>query len=141
MRLALRLIAALALLPVAGQAWACGGDAPYFLVLIHDALPNPLPAGAIVVEVEFETANRRAYFAGGVRARIRRMIQGDYRGDTLIARSRDENSCYFPFAHGAAGLIVARPLGLEAGELVVEPIPVQGREGYRLADGFQIGAR
>jgi hypothetical protein len=107
-------------------------------VMMHDALPRPLPRGTIVADVAFESTDDAQLRGAGIRARIRRMIQGDYRGDTLIIRQRIRTSCDAPFHNGAAGLIVATPIDMQDGVLVVSPITVNRAHQYRLPDGYQI---
>ena len=125
---------------LAAPAQACG-DQRFFHGVIHDALPDPLPAGTLIAEVEFEAdAKPGDLFEQGLPARILRLVQGNYRGDTLIARTR-WNSCFYPFTNGRRGLIVAIPLGLEDGRMVVDPIEVGRNQGFRLPDGFQIPPR
>ena len=113
--------------------------------LIHAALPNPLPSGAIVAEVEFDRdslSNTQLLHHPGVRARVRRVIQGHYRGSSLIVRRTGMwTDCDRPAANGTSGLIVARPVGFESGVLVVEPILVPAQDRFRLPDGFQLERR
>jgi hypothetical protein len=107
-------------------------------VLIHDALPTPLPRGTIVADVVFDFADAETMLSAGVRVRIRRLIQGDVRGPTMIVRIRIWSSCSNPFGNGRSGLIVAIPIETRAGETVVAPIEVTRMRGYRLEDGFQL---
>ncbi len=112
------------------------GDA--FLSLIHDALPRPLPRGTIVADVAFDPSTARLLNGVGMRARVRRMIQGDYRGRTLIVRQRVMSSCDDPFGNGSAGLIVAVPVDMQNGVLVVAPILVSRLDRHRLPDGYRL---
>src|SRR4051812_19946762 len=58
--------------------------------MIHAGLPTPLPTGALIAEVELQPEDVASYFPEGrVRARIIRLIQGDYRGSALIFRPRN----------------------------------------------------
>jgi hypothetical protein len=138
MRLAALAIAAL-LLP-AGEARACmAGD--FMEALIHDALPSPLPARTIVAWVAFESGDSRLLYSTGIRARVRRMVQGDFRGSHLLVRTSVETSCDDPFRNGRSGLIVGIPTGTEDGLLVVHPIMVSRYQRYRLPDGYQLNRR
>jgi hypothetical protein len=133
------LAAAAGLLLVPGRAEACMiADAQE--ALIHSALPTPLPRGTIVADVLFEDANENRLHHDGIRVRIRRLIQGDVHGTTMIVRQRLQSSCDNPFANGTAGLIVAIPVETLAGETVVAPIAVTRIDRYRLPDGFQLRA-
>ncbi len=112
---------------------------------IHDALPSPLPKGTFVAEVEFEPvpeqgATREVLWGTGIRARVHRVLQGDYRGNDVIARPTLLTSCDTIFGNGRAGLIVAIPRGLQNGTLVIDPITAPSADGYRLPDGFQVDA-
>jgi hypothetical protein len=131
------LAAALAIMLLPGQARACMiSDA--LETLIHDALPRPLPRGTIIANVTFESTSEAQLHGGGIRATVRRMIQGDFRGRTLIVRQRIISSCDDPFGNGRSGLIVSVPIGMENGMLVVAPILVSRLHRRRLPDGFQL---
>jgi hypothetical protein len=109
--------------------------------MIHAALPTPLPAGVLIAEVELRPEDVASYYPEGrVRARIVRLIQGDYRGSALIFRPRNGlvTDCDRPGANGTSGLIVAIPTGYEEGVLVAEAIMAPRSEGFRLPDGFQL---
>jgi hypothetical protein len=135
---ALAIAGGCAMLLPAAPALTCGRT-PHF-AYIHSALPNPLPRGTIVALVDFlpRRSARNPGFASGDRVRIRRMIQGTYRGKHLISRPAWSNSCEAPFANGRSGYIVAVARGLEHGVLVVDPISVGMDEGHRLPDGWQL---
>jgi len=119
---------------------ACGRDDNLF-AYIHDALPTPLPAGAFVAEVEFEPQEtddaHGAIVGDNVRGRIIRHIQGDYGGLEILVRRDFRTSCDAELSNGRRGLVVARPLGVEDGVLVIDPILVMPSQGYRLPDGYQ----
>lgn len=130
--------AAFGLMLAPAGASACEAQ-DFETAIMHSALPTPLPAGTIIADVALDEGEAMALWEDGVRARIRRLIQGDYRGATLIVRQRVVTSCGLnPFANGRAGLIVARPVEMIAGELVVAPIEVDRMTGYRLPDGYQL---
>lgn len=119
---------------------ACGRD-DNLRAYVHDALPTPLPTGAFVAEVEFEPRETDDAHGGiigdNVRGRIIRHIQGDYAGWEILVRSELWTSCDAELSNGRRGLIVARPLGVEDGVLVIDPVMVTPSDGYRLPDGFQ----
>jgi hypothetical protein len=138
-RLLLVAAAAAGLLLIHGRAEACMiADAQE--ALVHSALPKPLPRETIIADVVFENADENRLHQEGVRVRIRRLIQGDVQGTTMIVRQRIRSSCGDPFANGTTGLIVAIPVEIRAGEIVVAPIDVTRGSGFRLRDGFQRGA-
>jgi hypothetical protein len=130
-------LAAIALLLAPGRAEACMiADAQE--AVIHSALPTPLPPGTIIADVMFEDADENRLHGAGIRVRIRRLIQGDVRGTTMIVRQRIQSSCDNPFANGTTGLIVAISLETQAGETVAAPIVVTRLDGYRRPDGFRL---
>jgi hypothetical protein len=122
-------------------AEACRASA-FHRALIHNALPTPLPEGTFIAAVEFDAHSLATspLHPIGVRARIIRVIQGEYRGRALIVRKPSWGSCDHPFQNGAVGFIVGRPVGYEQGLLVVHPIEVPAHSGFRLPDGFQLPA-
>ena len=128
-------ILALCGLLACGRAEACGYVGPPH-AMIHTALPRILPRGAVVAEVRFESADVLALVGPGIRARIRKMIQGDYRGRFLIVRPARLLGCGVAFANGRSGYIVAVPRGFEEGILVVHPIQVQ--RGRSLPNGCRV---
>ena len=121
-----------------GEARGCGGE-QYMHGIIHRALPSPLPAGTLIADVEIAPdSNPAELFDSGLRARIRRLDQGEFRGDYVLLRAGRQHSCYFPFTNGRSGLIVGIPVGLDGDVLVVRPIEVGRNQGFRLPDGFQL---
>jgi len=131
-----RLAAAALLAGLPAAAEACGGT-PGF-ALIHSALPSPLPEGVFIADVEIDRSTLRNYSGGGVRARVRQVIQGDPQVSQIILRSGITTSCDAPLANGAAGLILGLPRGREGDALIVDPITVHRLDGFRLADGFSV---
>jgi len=113
-----------ALLAFAIPAHACSGPG---LALIHPVLPDPLPEGAIVAEVELELGVVQLRTRPDIRARVIRMVQGAW-APVLILRSRGWTSCDTPFGNGIIGLIVAMPTGYEDGIPVVDPIDAPDRD-------------
>lgn len=137
-------LVAAALLLAPGPAQACL-TASSHLALIHSALPAPLPEGAIVAEVEIGAGDAPLHLAAegplystGLSARVRRMIQGDYSGDTLILRPAHMTSCDNPFDNGRVGYVVGTVRGYEDGVLVLDPVTVRSGSGFRLPDGFRL---
>ena len=95
------------------------------LSVIHRELPRPLPADLFVFEVQFEQPGAGwAELHEGARARVRRIIQGDYSGDVLIVRDAAEIriTCYAPVRYGGLGIVLGRPVGVENGHMVLEPV-------------------
>jgi hypothetical protein len=111
-------------------ALACGR--PRDWALIHSALPAHPPKGAFIAYVSIERAGVGRLYGTGLRANVRRVVQGEGRYKALILRSRSETSCDGPFANGHQGIIVAIPRGTSKGRLVVEPILAPGANGFRL---------
>jgi hypothetical protein len=95
-------------------------------------------ADAIVAEVEFDTEiDLRPNFFTYLRARVRRVIQGDYSGTTLLVRL-DGMSCETPFGNGMSGFLVGTPDGMEDGVLVVVPVPAPRRPFESLLGALQL---
>ncbi|MEA3000561.1 MAG: hypothetical protein QOK17_2394 [Sphingomonadales bacterium] len=136
MKLALPALA-LASLAIPQSAVACGG--PRNFALIHSGLPNPLPKDTFIAEVEIETSDQWKLYTSGLEARVTRPIAGAYRGERIILRLPEENSCDSPFANGRSGLLVAIPRSREGDAWVLWPALVSQYDGYRLRDGFQFG--
>lgn len=95
--------------------------------VIHRELPHPLSPDLFVAEVEFEHPEAGwSELFNGTRARVRRVIQGTYRGNVVIVRDAlgpDEMriTCYAPVRDGGSGIVVGRPIGSEGGLLVIKP--------------------
>jgi hypothetical protein len=95
--------------------------------VIHSELPSSLPPGAMAFDVQFEEpeGSWEALFRG-TRARVRRVVRGDYAGAVVIVRDRADGvriTCYNPIRPGSgAGLVVGIPTGYENGVLVLQPI-------------------
>jgi hypothetical protein len=95
------------------------------LSVIHAALPQPLPPGAVAFDVQFELIDGgwSALFTG-IRPRVRQVIRGNYSGDIVIVRDRAaiRVTCYDPITNGGSGIILGMPVGYENGVLVLQPI-------------------
>ena len=136
MRGSARLAAAALLAGLPAAAEACGVSPNR--ALIHSALPAPLPEGVFIAEVEIDLSTMRDYGEGGVRAEVKRVVQGDPQAVRLILRSDYTTSCDAPLANGAAGLILGLPRGREGEALIVHPIAAHRNDGFRLTDGFSV---
>jgi hypothetical protein len=135
-RLLLATAALPALLPP-GNAAACGIHPPPASI-IHNSLPTPLPAGAIIAEVEVSPEDAESPVVYWIRARVRRMIQGEAAPILILRDFGRMNTCQSPFGNGRAGLIVAVPDGHSDGIPIVRPLYVLRGSGYRLPDGYQL---
>jgi hypothetical protein len=118
----------------AGAANGCRVDPPEVSALIHSTLPDPLPDDMLIAEVDFVgDVTTEALHGAGLRAHVRRIIKGRYEGRLLIVRMPGLfTDCDRPTANGTSGLIVVKPVGLENDILVVEPVLVERRHGFRL---------
>jgi hypothetical protein len=88
-------------------AHACVTDAG-FAGIVFDRVPDDAPAHALVLDVEFEGVTEDRPIDGQViKARVRQVVRGDYRGDYVRVAIPD-NSCSRPFLFGAEGLIVGQ---------------------------------
>ncbi|WP_114953326.1 hypothetical protein [Sphingosinicella terrae] len=112
-------------------AHACR-SADYTLAIVHSAPPERVSPETVVAEVEFESDEVAALRGPGMRARIRRVIQGEVSGDFLIVRTAAQTSCDRPFANGTVGLIVGNIVGARDGLPIVNPRRVSRRNGFRL---------
>lgn len=129
--------APIAALLLPGSAAACMMD-PIPGAMMHSALPRPLPAGAIVAEIEADPdAIDLMLVDGGIRVRVLRMIQGEA-ASTLILRTNGLSSCDDVFGNGRRGLIIAIPAGHREGILIAMPIFADRNLGYRLPDGYRL---
>ena len=131
----------LAALPVAAllapaPAAACM-DLHLPVAMLHSALPDPLPAGAIVAEIEAGPEADDNMLYDGMRVRVRRMLQGDAAPE-LILRAASVTSCHWVLDEDRRGLIVAVPDGQQDGIPVAEPVFAERDLGYRLPDGFRL---
>lgn len=105
--------------------------------LILNALPRPLPRGAVVADVVLASSDERGLYQSGITAKVRRLFQGPRGTRQLIVKPTIASSCDAPFENGASGLIVGKPVARHGGVLVIEPLLVPKRSGYRLRDGYQ----
>jgi|GEM_PF-4061905 len=91
----------------------------------------------LIAEVDFiGDVSSDTLHGAGLRANVKRIIEGRYKGRLLIVRRTGlYTDCDRPAANGTAGLIVVKPVGMENGTLVVEPVLVERRHGFRLPAG------
>ena len=107
------------------------------VAMLHSALPNPLPAGAIVAEVEAGPEATDEMLLDGMRVRVRRMLQGEPTPE-LILRAAVVTSCHAVLDEDRRGLIVAIPDGHRDGIPVAWPIFALRDQGYRPPDGYRL---
>ena len=135
-RIILAALPAVALL-LPASAVACGTGDGLPIAYIHSALPLSLPEHLIVAEVEIEPVGLGLTPAAwGDRAVVRRMIQGPP-VSILILRHRVLIVCGSPYDNGRTGYVIAEPGAYHGADaLIVYPIKVSRRDGYRLPEGF-----
>jgi hypothetical protein len=107
------------------------------VAMFHNALPNPLPAGAIVAEVEAGPEADDNMLYDGMRVRVRRMLQGEAAPE-LILRASSVISRHLVLDEDRRGLIVAVPDDQQGRIPVAWPIFAERDLGYRLPEGFQL---
>lgn len=100
----------------------------YAITVVRNQLPAKLPEDAFVARIEVEHPEGLwAELGRGIRARMTRVVQGNYLGEEVIVRDHpSENvvvssSCNTVSFGSAAGYIVGRPVGYENGVLVIQP--------------------
>jgi hypothetical protein len=108
--------------------------------LIHSALPSPVPADAVVLEVVVEPGDVRSLYGSGLRLSVRRIIQGDVRGAEMRLRTPVETSCDAPFANGTSGIVVGYLTG-EGSEQTLSPVFVRRGDGFQIPTGGPVGPR
>lgn len=109
-------------------AVACRVNTPSAQVsVIHPQIPANLPTDVFVAHVQFERPDGGwDELFRGARARVTRVIQGDYLGSEIIIRDLVEPNdvritCYDPIGFGGSGYIVGKPVGYENGVPVIQP--------------------
>jgi hypothetical protein len=107
---------------------------------IHSSLPDTLPRGTIVACVELGPLPKRADFREhlvrtGLQARVREVVQGDYRGEFLIVRPVYWSSCDSFREDARVGFLIGVPRRMEEGVLVVDPVRV-----WTLADEPEVSS-
>lgn len=84
----------------ASPAWAC--EDPYNIQgLIYDDVPAGTPASALILDVAFDEATD----TGPLTARVRRVVQGEYR-EATVRLGVVNSSCLYPLIFGREGLII-----------------------------------
>jgi hypothetical protein len=119
---------------LSSQAACACGVSPSFAV-IHSALPDPLPEGAFVAEVEIKTKDQWQLYATGLRAYVTKTIVGTSQVERVILRLpvAENTSCDAPFANGRSGIIVGIPEKRKGKALVVWPVLVSRYDGFTLS--------
>ena len=124
-----------ALVCVAGPASACRWIGNH-RALIHSALPSVLPPEAIVLDVQIEGENSGDLYRDGLRARVRRVVSGDFDGAFVVVKLAGASSCDSPFENGSSGLII----GFWTPEETFSPVLVQQQYGFQLRPGDLVAA-
>lgn len=119
------------------KAQACGGTPS--LAIIHSALPEPLPGGLFVAEIEIATDDVRAIYSTGLRAHVKMVIAGSPIGEVLL-RLQEASSCDAPFANGRSGFLIGLITGRAGDRLIISPLLVSPEDSFRLPDGFKLHA-
>ena len=106
--------------------------------LIHNALPDPLPHGAVVLDASLPQEDGMSLYQAGMRIRIRRVVHGDLRGRYALLRlDAPISSCDQPLSNGRHGLVIGMVIGPRKDVPIIRPaFAVQG-QGYRLSNGYQ----
>ncbi len=104
--LGLLVMPACAGLTMASPAAACPSPAGV-LAVIHNGLPERLPADTLVLDVEFPEASP-SHPSGATEARVRRVVQGAFEGPSVLVQATRRTSCHYPFSNGRSGLIVGQ---------------------------------
>ena len=101
--------------------------------IIHDALPDTLPAGLVAAEVEFpEALDEGRFRVSGGDAQILRVLHGAIPARSIWVSPKDgQTSCDYAFANGRRGIIVGRLTTHEGGP-ALEPVWVVQGDGFRL---------
>ena len=113
-----------------------GGDA-----LIHNGIPEDLPADLVVAEVHIEGDDGYLLYTSGLAARVSRVVQGPVSTPQLILHTSVSYDCEWPFENGTDGLIVGRLTGEQDGVPILEPVFAPKQNGYRLEPGKSIPSR
>lgn len=108
--------------------------------LIHSALPSPLPADAVVLDVVIRSGDASSLYGSGLRVHVRRIVQGDVRGAEMLLRTPVETSCDVPFANGSSGLVVGYLSG-EGSEQTLSPVFVRRGDGFQIPVGGPVSPR
>lgn len=114
---------------VASPASACRSPAGV-LAIVHNAVPNRIPEGAVVLDVDFPPT-ARSQGSVAIEARVRRVVHGTFTGRSVRVRADRRSSCHYPFSNGRSGLIVGH-LRERDGMPVFQPVYVPRRTGFRL---------
>ena len=107
--------------------------------LIHDAVPEEMPEGAVVLDVAFPD-DRTILSRSEIMAQVKSVVRGPFEGDSVLVRMTERSSCHYPFVNGLSGLIVGHVELSERGP-VMQPIYVTRGNDFRLPTGTGAGAR
>lgn len=91
-------------------------------------LPLLYPPRRLSWTWEFDGKNPDDLYRGGLRARVKRVISGNYDGDFVLIRRPAASSCDHPFDNGSSGLVV----GFLTKEETLFPVLVQEQYGFQL---------
>lgn len=108
--------------------------------LIHSALPSPLPADAVVLNVVIGSGDASSLYGSGLRLRVRRILQGDVQSAEMRLRTPVETSCDAPFANGSSGILVGYLNG-EGSEQTLSPVFVRRGDGFQIPAGSPVSPR
>jgi hypothetical protein len=133
-RLFLAAVAAPALL-AASPALGCSGPG---VALIHRSLPANLPEGVIIAEVELELEPIISLTRPGVRARVRRMIQGEPVAMLIVSTVDAIAGCTSAFGNGSSGFIIGVASGYEGDALIVVPQYAPVSDGDHSPNGLRL---
>jgi hypothetical protein len=124
------LLAVIVCISSASAGHACRNPSA-ITAIVHSRMPESLPPGAMALIVEVPLGAKPG--KGAIVARVRKVVAGRHAGDWVRILVRRKTSCSYPFANGRSGLLVGyvRPSS-DDGMLVVDPIEVSRRNGFRL---------
>jgi hypothetical protein len=89
--------------------------------LISSSLPDPLHPEVYVADVELIGSGDLSI---GIRAHVKRAIQGPSEVHEVLLKASEISSCDFPFENGRAGYIMGKLRPGTSGPVIVDPIRV-----------------
>jgi hypothetical protein len=89
--------------------------------LISSSLPDPLPPDVFVADVELIGSND---LSEGIRAHVKRVIQGPSEVHELLLKASGVSNCDFPFENGRAGYLMGKLRSGTSSPAIVDPILV-----------------
>lgn len=107
-----------------------------FDALIHSDVPDRLPEGLVILEVEIRDAPEQNLYGPGLIADVRHVRQG-FLGSvqTVVLKATAQSTCESPFDNGRRGLIVGFLMGEMSGSPWIEPLFAPGASDFRLESG------